>query len=140
MASSLRKQSNLRKKSLFTVIENLIVIIFVLSTILTTVNDLGIVNLPRQKIFLYNKLKAKKLRTLIVYLTAYEKECLLILRNGRNLCTIICVEASWCSNLHESVFSPFEALSLKLPFSKMEILCIATTLPYFTLCFLIFCS
>lgn len=94
MASSLRKQSNLRKKSLFTVIENLIVIIFVLSTILTTVNDLGIVNLPRQKIFLYNKLKAKKLRTLIVYLTAYEKECLLILRNGRNLCTIICVEAS----------------------------------------------
>lgn len=91
MASSLRKQSNLRKKSLFTVIENLIVIIFVLSTILTTVNDLGIVNLPRQKIFLYNKLKAKKLRTLIVYLTAYEKECLLILRNGRNLCTIICV-------------------------------------------------
>lgn len=139
MASSLRKQSNLRKKSLFTVIENLIVIIFVLSTILT-VNDLGIVNLPRQKIFLYNKLKAKKLRTLIVYLTAYEKECLLILRNARNLCTIICVEASWYSNLHESVFSPFEALSLKLPFSKMEILCIATTLPYFTLCFLIFCS
>lgn len=63
MASSLRKQPNLRKKSLFTVTENEIVIIFVLSRILRIVNDLGIATLPWQKIMLYDELKAKKLRT-----------------------------------------------------------------------------
>lgn len=47
--------------------------------------------------FFIQRIESKEIEdllTLIVYLTAYEKECLLILRNGRNLCTIICVEAS----------------------------------------------